>query len=265
MSPVELPDPSESANLPAHVAIIMDGNNRYARKYGLPAGDGHRVGKDQLDPITEHCLNRGVRALTVFAFSSENWHRPPLEVELLMHLFTEVIAQQLPKMHANQVSMRFIGDRSRLSLPLQQQMLDAEQRTAAYTRMVLSIAVSYGGMWDMAHAARRLAEQVQAGTLRLDEIDVQHMQAEVSLGDLPPVDLLIRTGGDYRLSNFLLWQAAYAELYFTDTLWPEFAVEELEQAFALFGQRERRFGRTSEQVRESLSCQAESGAGAQHV
>ncbi len=242
-------------NLPVHVAIIMDGNNRYARKHGLPGGEGHRVGKAQLDPIVEHCQNRGIFALTVFAFSSENWQRPVAEVNLLMQLFHEVIAEQLPRMHRHRIAMRFIGDRSRLSAALRAQMRDAEAQTDGYaSNMVLNIAVSYGGMWDMAQAARHLARRVQAGELQPDQVDVHAMQQAVSLGDLPPVDLLIRTGGDYRLSNFLLWQAAYAELYFTDTLWPEFGIDELEQAFALFGQRERRFGRTSEQVQQSMSA-----------
>lgn len=239
----------------------MDGNNRYARKYQLPSGEGHRQGKQVLDPVVQHCRALGIQALTVYAFSSENWQRPPAEVALLMHLLAETITEQLPRMHAHRIGMRFIGDRSRIPVALQQQMQAAEQETAVYTDMVLSIAVGYGGMWDMAQAARTLAGQVLAGTLALEQVDVARMQSAISLGDLPPVDLLIRTGGDYRLSNFLLWQAAYAELYFTDTLWPEFSVAELEQAFALFGQRERRFGRTSEQVQQSLQSTRSTGEG----
>ncbi len=240
----------ETTRLPKHVAIIMDGNNRFAKKNQMQKGDGHREGKNILDPIVEHCRSHEIRALTVFAFSSENWNRPQFEVDLLMKLLEETISEQLPRMEKFNIALRFIGDRTRLSAKLQEQMLQAEERTAKFTNMTLTIAVSYGGMWDMAQAAKQLAADTVANKIKLADIDEGIFGQYVSLSDLPPVDLLIRTGGDFRLSNFLLWQAAYAELYFTETLWPEFTVEELDDAFAVFAGRERRFGKTSEQIQQ---------------
>ena len=241
----------EEQLLPQHVAIIMDGNNRFAKKKQMQKGDGHREGKNVLDPIVEHCKRVGVRALTVFAFSSENWNRPQYEVDLLMQLLEETIHEQLPRMEKFNIALRFIGDRSRLSNKLRDLMHYAEQKTASFDSMTLTIAVSYGGMWDMAQAAKSLAQDALAGKLHVDQINVDLFDQYVSLNDLPAVDLLIRTGGDYRLSNFLLWQAAYAELYFTDTLWPEFTVKELDHAFCVFSGRERRFGKTSEQIQQA--------------
>jgi undecaprenyl diphosphate synthase len=239
-----------AAHLPRHVAIIMDGNNRYGRQHHLENGGGHHAGKDQFDLIAQHARNVGIEVLTVFAFSSENWRRPADEVELLMQLFEQVVQEQVPRMIEQRISMRFIGDRSKMSDRLQQLMLKAELETAPNAEMIMVIAVSYGGLWDMAQAAQRLARAVQAGTLNVEDIDEVRMQQEVEIGDLPPVDLLIRTGGEYRLSNFVLWQSAYAELYFTDTLWPAFDEAEFDRALGQFSFRERRFGRTSEQVYE---------------
>lgn len=239
--------------LPQHVAIIMDGNNRYARRQGLGQGAGHRAGKDNLDPIVEQARRLGLRALTVFAFSSENWRRPADEVALLMGLFADTIREQIPRMKKHDIAMRFIGDRSSMSAELQALMAEAEAITSHHHAMSLVIAVSYGGMWDMAHAAQQLAHQVAQGLLKPEQIDEAMMQQQIQMSDLPPVDLLIRTGGDYRLSNFLLWQAAYAELYFTQTLWPDFSVAEFEHALQVFAGRERRFGRTSEQVQDFLA------------
>ncbi|NWK73075.1 di-trans,poly-cis-decaprenylcistransferase [Acinetobacter sp. SwsAc6] len=241
----------ENSSLPKHVAIIMDGNNRFAKKNLMQKGEGHRSGKEILDPIVEHCRQANIQALTVFAFSSENWKRPQFEVDLLMKLLEETIHEQLPRMEKFNISLRFIGDRSRLSPELRALMLHAEERTANFSSMTLTIAISYGGMWDMAHAAQQIAADVMANKLTLDAIDTDVFGRYVSMSDLPAVDLLIRTGGDFRLSNFLLWQVAYAELYFTDTLWPEFTVEELDDAFAVFAGRERRFGKTSEQVQQA--------------
>ncbi|WP_286861979.1 MULTISPECIES: polyprenyl diphosphate synthase [Acinetobacter] len=240
----------ESSRLPKHVAIIMDGNNRFAKKNQMQKGEGHQEGKSVLDPIVEHCRKRKIQALTVFAFSSENWNRPQYEVDLLMRLLEDTIHEQLPRMEKFNIALRFIGDRSRLSPELQALMLHAEERTAKFDSMTLTIAISYGGMWDMAQAAKRIAADVLTNKLELDAINADVFGQYVSLSDLPPVDLLIRTGGDFRLSNFLLWQAAYAELYFTETLWPEFTTEELDDAFAVFGGRERRFGKTSEQIQQ---------------
>ena len=240
----------EDQVLPQHVAIIMDGNNRFAKKNQMQKGDGHREGKNVLDPIVEHCCKVGVKALTVYAFSSENWNRPQYEVDLLMNLLEETIYEQIPRMVKYQIALRFIGDRSRLSSKLRDLMLHAEQLTANFTQMTLTIAVSYGGMWDLTQAARKLAQLVQDQQLDIDQIDEQQLGQHVCLSDLPPVDLLIRTGGDYRISNFLLWQSAYAELYFTQTLWPEFTIKELDHAFEVFMGRERRFGKTSEQIQQ---------------
>ncbi|MCG2607404.1 MULTISPECIES: polyprenyl diphosphate synthase [unclassified Acinetobacter] len=240
----------DSKHLPKHVAIIMDGNNRFAKKKQMQKGAGHREGKNVLDPIVEHCIENQIQALTVFAFSSENWNRPQFEVDLLMSLLEETIHEQLPRMEKFNIALRFIGDRSRLSVQLRELMLQAEQRTANFDSMTLTIAISYGGMWDMAQAAKQIAVDVLAKKVAVEDIDVELFGQHVCMADLPAVDLLIRTGGDYRLSNFLLWQAAYAELYFTPTLWPEFTVEELDDAFAVFAGRERRFGKTSEQIQQ---------------
>ena len=237
-----------STLIPKHIAIIMDGNNRYAKAQGLKTGQGHVVGKDALDPIVEHCLQAGVDVLTVFAFSSENWQRPEAEVELLMRLLSATIYEQMPRMDKYQICLRFIGDRSGLDKDLQQLMADAEAKTAHFTNMTLVIAVSYGGQWDMVNASRQLARQVELGSLQVADIDEQSFGQFVQLGDLPAVDMLIRTGGEYRISNFLLWQTAYAELFFTETLWPEFRPAELQGMMDEFGKRQRRFGKTSEQI-----------------
>ena len=243
-------DVEDCLYLPKHVAVIMDGNNRFAKKNQLDTGSGHREGKNVLDPIVEHCRKINIKALTVFAFSSENWNRPQFEVDLLMQLLEDTILEQIPRMEEFNIALRFIGDRSRLSPKLRDLMLQAEERTAKFDSMTLTIAISYGGMWDMAQAAKQIALDVQNEKLKINDIDADLFGQYVSLSDLPAVDLLIRTGGDYRLSNFLLWQAAYAELYFTKTLWPEFTVEEFDLAIAEFVSRERRFGKTSEQVQQ---------------
>lgn len=234
--------------LPKHIAIIMDGNNRYGKAHGLQTGVGHIKGKDALDPIVEHCLAIGVQVLTVFAFSSENWARPQAEVDLLMQLLEQTIHEQIPRMNKYQVRLRFIGDRQLLSDDLQALMAEAEAKTAHFDKMTLVIAISYGGQWDIANACQTLAMKVQMGELNPQDINSQAISKQVALSDLPDVDMLIRTGGEYRISNFLLWQSAYAELFFTDTLWPNFGVDELDGMIKAFGDRERRFGKTSEQV-----------------
>lgn len=242
---------SNEARLPQHIAIIMDGNNRFAKKKQLDKGAGHREGKNVLDPIVEHCRKLNVQALTVFAFSSENWNRPQYEVDLLMQLLGDTIREQIPRMEKYQIALRFIGERERLSLELQQLMLEAELQTADYKQMTLTIAISYGGMWDIANTAKKIAQMVADQTLEVSQINTDLFSKHISLNDLAPVDLLIRTGGDYRLSNFLLWQTAYAELYFTQTLWPEFTVDEFDRAIQIFSVRERRFGQTSEQIQQA--------------
>ncbi|MFW2176229.1 MULTISPECIES: polyprenyl diphosphate synthase [unclassified Moraxella] len=234
--------------MPKHIAIIMDGNNRYAKAHGLPTGGGHIAGKQTLDPLVEHCVKIGVKALTVFAFSSENWQRPADEVALLMRLLEETIHDQLPRMFRHEIALQFIGDRSQLSPKLQDLMADAEAQTQHLSRMTLVIAISYGGQWDIVNACRQVAKQVEQGALSADSLTQADFAKHISLADLPPVDMLIRTGGDYRISNFLLWQCAYAELFFTETLFPDFAPAELDNMIAVFMGRERRFGKTTEQV-----------------
>ncbi len=242
---------SNEASPPQHVAIIMDGNNRFAKKRQLDKGAGHREGKNVLDPIVEHCRKLNIKALTIFAFSSENWNRPQYEVDLLMQLLAETIREQIPRMEQFQIALRFIGDRTRLSPELCDLIDDAEQKTRQFGEMTLTIAVSYGGMWDIANTAQNIAKMVKFQNLDIAQIDERFFGQQISLGDLPPVDLLIRTGGDLRLSNFLLWQTAYAELYFTQTLWPEFTVNEFDRAIDVFLSRERRFGKTSEQIQQA--------------
>lgn len=243
--------PPPITTIPKHIAIIMDGNNRYGKAHNLPKGAGHLAGKNALDPIVEHCVKLGVQVLTVFAFSSENWARPPAEVALLMTLLKNTINEQLPRMIKNQIRLRFIGNRSQLSDELQALMADAEAQTAHFVAMTLVIAISYGGKWDIAQACQHIAKQVATGNLNLDDITANTIEQYVELADVPPVDMLIRTGGDYRISNFLLWQSAYAELFFTETLWPDFTPDELDNMMAQFGSRERRFGKTSEQLSEA--------------
>lgn len=204
---------SQPATVPHHIAVIMDGNNRYGKANQLATGEGHIKGKDALDPIVEYCLERGVEVLTVFAFSSENWQRPADEVALLMRLLEQSIHEQIPRMDNYKVRLRFIGDRSQLDEDLQSLMVEAEQKTAHYTAMTLVIAISYGGQWDIANASKQLAEQVVNGQMSLDDINVENLSKQVELADMPAVDMLIRTSGEYRISNFLLWQSAYAELF----------------------------------------------------
>jgi len=243
-----LPTSLSNTVLPRHIAIIMDGNNRYGKAHRLGSGGGHIAGKEALDPVVEYCREVGVEVLTVFAFSSENWQRPANEVALLMQLLSLTIDEQLPRMIKFEIRLRFIGDREKLSHDLQQKMQAAEATTEKFTKMTLVIAISYGGQWDVANAAKQLAAKVQNGDMVLDDINKESLGQHVQLSDAPPVDMLIRTGGDYRLSNFLLWQSAYAELFFTQTLWPDFTDKELAAMVTEFAQRQRRFGKTSEQV-----------------
>jgi undecaprenyl diphosphate synthase len=236
------------AETPQHVAIIMDGNGRWARSRGLPRPAGHRASVKVVRRVVEECARRNVRYLTLFAFSSENWRRPPDEVGMLMNLFLDALVREVANLHRNQVRLRFIGDRASLGKELAQRMLEAESLTEANLGLGLLVAVAYGGRWDIAQACRALAGEVAAGTLTVSEIGEAQVGARLALGDIPDPDLLIRTGGEQRISNFLLWNLAYSEMYFTDVLWPEFSPAHLEAAFAFFAQRERRFGRTSAQL-----------------
>src|SRR5271170_6578419 len=236
------------ADSPQHVAIIMDGNGRWARSRGLPRPAGHRASIKVVRRIVEECVNRNVRYLTLFAFSSENWRRPPDEVGMLMNLFLDSLVREIEDLHRNQVRVGFIGDRELLGTELGSRMRGAETLTEANRGLGLTVAVAYGGRWDIAQACRSLAADAAAGTLAAADIDEAHVAARLALAGLPDPDLLIRTGGERRISNFLLWNLAYTELYFSDVLWPEFSPAHLEAAFESFKQRERRFGKTSGQV-----------------
>lgn len=238
--------------LPRHIAIIMDGNGRWAKKRFLPRTAGHRAGVTAVRKVVEHCAKKGVEALTLFAFSSENWRRPPQEVSVLMGLFLATLERETDKLHENNVRLRVIGQRAAFAQDLQGRIAAAEELTRENTGLNLVIAANYGGRWDILQAAQRLAEEVAAGTLSPRDITSELLEARLSLTDLPEPDLFIRTGGEQRISNFLLWQLAYTELYFTPTLWPDFDENSLEQALAAYASRQRRFGYTSEQL-ENLS------------
>lgn len=234
--------------IPRHVAIIMDGNGRWAQQRGKARHAGHKAGVKSVRSSVEHSVRAGVEVLTLFAFSSENWQRPQSEVSLLMELFGVALANEVRKLEKNNVRLRVIGDISAFSNKLQQQIHKAEAKTSGNTGMLLQIAANYGGRWDIAQSARQLATQVKAGQLQPDAIDESMISAGLSFADCPDVDLFIRTGGDLRISNFILWQAAYAELYFTPVLWPDFDATVYQQALDDFAGRQRRFGLTAEQV-----------------
>jgi undecaprenyl diphosphate synthase len=236
------------ADSPQHVAIIMDGNGRWARSRGLPRPAGHRASVKVVRKTVEECARREVRYLTLFAFSSENWRRPPDEVGMLMNLFLDALEREAANLHRNGVRLRFLGDRNLLGATLAQRMVDAETLTATNTGLGLMIALAYGGRWDLTQACRSLAADVAAGTLLASQIDETRIAARLALAGIPDPDLLIRTGGERRISNFLLWNLAYTEMYFCDDLWPEFGPVQLGAAFEFFAQRERRFGKTSAQL-----------------
>ncbi|MEL7535512.1 MAG: polyprenyl diphosphate synthase [Pseudomonadota bacterium] len=232
---------------PRHVAIIMDGNGRWARQRGKLRHLGHRAGIKPVRDTVRYAAERGVQYLTLFAFSSENFRRPREEVSALMRLFIEALDREVKELHENDVRLRFVGELSRLSGLLRQKMHEAEALTANNQGLRLSIAAAYGGRWDIANAARLALE---AG-LAPEEISEESLAPFLQLGDYPAPDLLIRTGGELRVSNFLLWQLAYSELYFTETLWPDFTVDAFEAALEAYSGRQRRHGRTSEQVRKA--------------
>jgi len=229
--------------IPEHVVIIMDGNHRWASARHLPGAAGHRAGAKRLRPIAEACAELGVSSLTVFAFSTENWHRPNAEVGLLMDLMRHVMRTEIDYLHRQGVRLRVIGEREQFADDLQQMMADCEALTARNTRLNLSVAVNFGGRWDIVNAAKQLAQQAVDGDLRLEDVDEARFSDALSLQGLPEPDLLIRTGGDYRISNFLLWDLAYTELYFTEAFWPDFDAAALKDAVATYAQRTRRFGR----------------------
>jgi len=235
-------------NLPRHVAIIMDGNGRWALKRRLPRIAGHKAGVEAVRAIIESCSSKGVEVLTVFAFSSENWKRPKKEVSLLMELFVTALGREVKKLHKNNVKIKIIGDRFAFNPRLQKSIANAEEVTKDNTGLRVVIAANYGGRWDIALAAKKLAEQVGSGKINPADITPELLDSHLSLKDYPEPDLFIRTGGEQRVSNFLLWQLAYTELYFTDILWPDFNEVALDDAFNSFAGRQRRFGQTGEQV-----------------
>lgn len=240
-------------NVPRHVAIIMDGNGRWAKQRLLPRVAGHRKGVEAVRGTVRAAIERGVEFLTLFAFSSENWQRPAEEVSSLMGLFFEALDREIAELHKNGVRVRFIGDRKTLSVRLQARIAAAEQQTAGNGGLQLQVAMSYGGRWDLVQATQKLARACAQGALRADDISEADLGMALELGalgeELADPDLFIRTGGEIRISNFLLWNLAYTELYFTDRLWPEFDSAELEAALAFFARRERRFGLTGSQQR----------------
>jgi undecaprenyl diphosphate synthase len=228
--------------VPQHIAIIMDGNSRWARGHGIASSGGHSAGMEAIRNVLRACNEHGVRVLTLFAFSSENWGRPRPEVRYLLSLFTRYLRNETLDLHKDGIRIRFIGERHRFGKRLQKLMQDAEQLTRDNSDTTLVIAADYGGQWDIARAAQRLATRVSNGELTSAEISPQVLSQQLSLADLPAPDLCIRTGGDHRISNFMLWQFAYSELYFTETLWPDFGAADLALAIEDFSGRERRFG-----------------------
>ena len=236
-----------SADVPRHIAIIMDGNGRWAKRRLMPRVAGHRKGVEALRGVIRACAERGVSHLTVFAFSSENWRRPQEEVTLLMELFMRALENEVAKLHENGIRFRVIGDLSGFSERIQALIRDAEALTRDNTRLTFTVAANYGGRWDIVQAVKKLMlSGVPAGA-----VNETTLAEQLSIADMPEPDLFIRTGGEQRISNFLLWQLAYTELYFTETLWPDFDAGALDEAIASYRARERRFGRTSEQVRSA--------------
>ncbi len=238
---------SES-NVPRHIAIIMDGNGRWAQKRFMPRTVGHQAGVKAVRKIVEYCATHNVEVLTLFAFSSENWRRPEAEVSLLMSLFMATLQREINKLDRNSIRLRFIGDRSAFSEKLQQKMAEGEAQTQNNKALTLVVAANYGGHWDICQAFLQMQEKMAVGELKKEDINEQLINQYLSTADLPEPDLFIRTGGEQRVSNFMLWQLAYTELYFTTTLWPDFDQNSLEDAIKSFRSRQRRFGHTGEQV-----------------
>ena len=237
--------------LPGHVAIIMDGNGRWATRNGRPRFAGHRAGVKVARLVVESCAKAGIDNLTLFAFSSENWNRPADEVNALMRLFVEVLQREVAALHENDIRLRFIGERRNLPTILQKRMNDAEALTVGNQRMTLILAVAFGGRWDLVQATQRIAAKVRSGDLDPADVDQSVVARHLSLAGISEPDLLIRTGGERRVSNFLLWEFAYTELFFTDTLWPDFVDASLKEAFDFYCHRERRFGRVEGSVEAS--------------
>jgi undecaprenyl diphosphate synthase len=236
--------------IPRHIAIIMDGNGRWAKQRMLPRYAGHQAGVETVRQVVNHCAQQGVEVLTLFAFSTENWRRPSQEVSWLLKLFISVLRREVDKLHKNQVRLRIIGDRTAFPARLQELIAQSEELTKNNTGLTLVIAANYGGHWDIVKTAKYFAQQVEQGQLKSEDITTSLFATQMCLADLPEPDLFIRTGGEMRVSNFLLWQLAYTEMYFTDTLWPDFDKTQFMAALESFASRQRRFGRTGDQVEE---------------
>jgi undecaprenyl diphosphate synthase len=243
-----------ASHMPRHIAIIMDGNGRWAKKRHLPRIAGHKAGLQAAREIVESCIKKNIEVLTLFCFSSENWRRPPDEVSYLMDLFITILERDAKKLHEKNVHLRVIGDRARLNEKLLKQIQKVETLTANNTGLKLLLAVDYGGQWDITEAVRKIAARVRDQTLQEADIDANCIRQYLSFSDLPDPDLFIRTSGEIRISNFLLWQLAYTELYFTNIFWPDFNTEELDKALIYFADRERRFGFTGEQLQKGETC-----------
>ena len=234
--------------MPQHVEISMDGNGRWAQKRGLPRIAGHKAGVETVRAVIQACAEKGIKVLTLFAFSSENWRRPEKEVSLLMGLFLAALQREVKKLHKNDVQLRIVGDVSAFDKKIQEQIKKSQELTKNNKTLVLNIAANYGGQWDITQSVKRLVEQVESGKLKAEDITSDSINNNLSMSDLPEPDLFIRTGGEQRISNFLIWQLAYSELYFTDTLWPDFDHQAFEVALESFAGRQRRFGHTGEQI-----------------
>lgn len=239
---------SDSKHVPKHVAIIMDGNGRWAQQRGKKRLAGHKAGVEAVRNSIKYSLEQGISALTIFAFSSENWQRPESEVSGLMDLFMYLLTREIKRFSKYNIKFKLIGDITGFSEKLQSKITEVEQLTSEHEALVLSVAANYGGRWDIANATQKIAVKVNQGEIDPSTINEVTVSEHMCLSELPELDLLIRTGGDFRISNFLLWQAAYTEFYFTELLWPDFNEAEFEQAVQVFSQRERRFGKTSEQA-----------------
>jgi len=249
----ESSNPSQISSVPRHVAIIMDGNGRWASSRKKARHSGHRAGVKSVRLSVETAAQRGVEYLTLFAFSSENWSRPVDEVGRLMSLFVEALRREVDELHRNNVKLTFVGAREQLNKGLRDKIAAAEQKTAGNSGLRLTVAIAYGGRWDIIEAAKAIARRVESGSLSVEAVDESEFAKGLQLANVPDPDLLIRTGGEHRISNFLLWNLAYAELWFTDVLWPEFDEEEFDNALLYFASRQRRFGNTGEQV-EAVGC-----------
>lgn len=237
-------------NVPRHVAIVMDGNGRWAKKRFLPRVAGHRAGVEATRQVVKNCALKNIQILSLFAFSSENWRRPDQEVSYLMELFLTGLEREVAMFQQYHIQLRFIGDRRRFSEKLSKKITEVEQSTHKNTGMVLLIAVDYGGQWDITEACRSLVEEAELGKITSQAITPKQVAQKLSFADLPDPDLFIRTSGEMRISNFMLWQLAYSELYFTDVLWPDFDEKELDKALNVYASRERRYGYSSEQLNE---------------